>query len=172
VLSPGISYPKNKRYTLQWLVLPSPPGILNIFPNNNDAAFENHRIAKPSDLLLHYNYGVAVVKQWGRNVKILEKRPGFPRPSKPVPAPMGRKKEKKNHGASIKKRAEATRQEGQGTSKKRKTRNSTRAQDADSEALPSWDADDTVMAYSANPKVAQQRRAWKEKKQKERMEEV
>ncbi|KAI0284686.1 hypothetical protein BGY98DRAFT_1183550 [Russula aff. rugulosa BPL654] len=36
--------------------------------------------------LLHYNYGAAAVKQWGKNTSILTNRPEVPRP--PVPAPV------------------------------------------------------------------------------------
>ncbi|KAJ7867348.1 hypothetical protein B0H14DRAFT_3441796 [Mycena olivaceomarginata] len=36
-------------------------------PNNKDAAFKKHsKKPKPSPLLLHYNYGVAVLKWWGK----------------------------------------------------------------------------------------------------------
>jgi len=44
-------------------------------PNNSDAAFRKHkRFAKPSSLLVHYNYGCAAVKWWGRNVEVLQAR--------------------------------------------------------------------------------------------------
>ncbi|KAJ7729221.1 hypothetical protein B0H14DRAFT_3518366 [Mycena olivaceomarginata] len=36
-------------------------------PNNKDAAFKKHsKKPKPSPLLLHYNYGVAALKWWGK----------------------------------------------------------------------------------------------------------
>ena len=59
------------------------------FPNNNDATFMDQLLPKSADLLLHYNYGAAAVKQWGKNTSVLTDRPDIPRPSVPVPAPMG-----------------------------------------------------------------------------------
>lgn len=53
-----------------------------MFPNNLDAAFKNRQKPKPSDLILHYNYGAAAVKYWGRNLEVLDKdkRPDLPHP--------------------------------------------------------------------------------------------
>ena len=44
-----------------------PPNILVVNdPNNSDATFLNNtQVPKPSDLLLHYNYGAAVVAKLG-----------------------------------------------------------------------------------------------------------
>jgi hypothetical protein len=61
-------------------------------PNNSDAAFKKHtHIHKPSPMLLHYNYGVAAVKWWGRGKEHLgiKNRPAIPRPSVPVRAATG-----------------------------------------------------------------------------------
>lgn len=46
---------------------------------------------KPSDLLLHYNYGAAAVKLWGHGIEVLHNQFNPPRPSEPqaVPAPSG-----------------------------------------------------------------------------------
>jgi len=61
-----------------------------MIPNNRDAAFRKHtQKAKPSDLLLHYNYGAAAVKWWGRNVEVLHNESEPPRPSLPVPTASG-----------------------------------------------------------------------------------
>ena len=50
-------------------------------PNNVDARFvTGTNIPKPSDLLLHYNFGAAVVKYWCCNQNILVERPNIPRP--------------------------------------------------------------------------------------------
>ena len=83
-LYPGTEYPDGSRYTLQWIV-PSPSPVDNMSaPNNADARFvTSTRISKPSDLLLHYNFGAAAVKYWCRNQSTLVKRPNIPRP-KPV----------------------------------------------------------------------------------------
>jgi hypothetical protein len=84
----NVSYPTDARYTFQWIVAPKNLYILNRYPNNNDAAFLNQELPKPEDLLLHYNYGAAAVKQWGRNTSVLNNRPDVPRPPAPVPAEM------------------------------------------------------------------------------------
>ncbi|HEV7737157.1 MAG TPA: hypothetical protein VGO47_07275, partial [Chlamydiales bacterium] len=76
-------YPHGKRYTLQWLVPNSGVKLQKIneqhTPNNRDAAFlkealndHNDESSLPSGLLLHYNYGAAVLKNWGRNKAFLD----------------------------------------------------------------------------------------------------
>ncbi|KAF8349399.1 hypothetical protein F5887DRAFT_492297 [Amanita rubescens] len=72
------NYPTSSRYTLQWLADDN-PFVRQVFPNNSDAAFVSQK-PKPSDLLLHYNYGAAAVKNWGRNHDVLSDRHGLPRP--------------------------------------------------------------------------------------------
>ena len=64
----GVSYPLDSRYTLQWLVTPN-EATLDRIPDNNDAVFKNHELPKPNDLILHYNYGAAATKHWGRNTE-------------------------------------------------------------------------------------------------------
>lgn len=84
----GTSHPRRSRYTLQWFA--ANDEILHAtFPNNSDAAFLSHHKPKPSYLLLHYNYGAAAVKNWGRNHAILGSRSGLPRPHPPEPVAMG-----------------------------------------------------------------------------------
>ncbi|KZP28688.1 hypothetical protein FIBSPDRAFT_947515 [Athelia psychrophila] len=87
-LAPDVSYPGSFRYTLQWIVNKE-QFILERYPHNNDATFKSQRLPKPADLLLHYNYGAAAVKQWGKNISVLTDRPNIPRPSAPAPASMG-----------------------------------------------------------------------------------
>ncbi|KAI9566237.1 hypothetical protein HD554DRAFT_2279022 [Boletus coccyginus] len=75
------SYPHGSRYSLQWLA--TDYESLRRFshaalPSNSDAAFISHHKPKPSDLLLHYNYGAAAVKYWGRNCAVLGNHPGLP----------------------------------------------------------------------------------------------
>jgi hypothetical protein len=71
-------------WVLPYFVVASAPFetclLETMFPNNSDGAFLNQHEPKPSDLLLHYNYGAAAVKHWGRNVDVLDKRPDLPRP--------------------------------------------------------------------------------------------
>ena len=81
-LLPGSSYPHGSQYSLQWLIDYPPLHRIShcALPSNSDAAFVSHHKPKPSDLLLHYNYGVAAVKHWGRNHDVLGNCPGLPRP--------------------------------------------------------------------------------------------
>ena len=86
-MSDYVKYPRQSRYTLQWLALPSAV-VTAAIPNNIDAAFKtNTRKPKPSDLLLHYNDGAAAVKRWGYGTDILRSRANPPRPPVPFPAP-------------------------------------------------------------------------------------
>jgi len=41
----------------------------------------DQQLPKPADILLHYNYGAAAVKQWGKNTTVLTNRPDIPRPA-------------------------------------------------------------------------------------------
>ncbi|KAI9571174.1 hypothetical protein HD554DRAFT_257636 [Boletus coccyginus] len=84
----GTSHPRGSRYTFQWFAA-NDETLHATFPNNSDAAFLSHYKPNPSDLLLHYNYGAAAVKNWGRNHAILGSRPGLPRPHPPVPVATG-----------------------------------------------------------------------------------
>ncbi|KAJ7242639.1 hypothetical protein C8J57DRAFT_1557458 [Mycena rebaudengoi] len=56
----------------------------SFFPNNNDATFHDHALAKSADILLHYNYGAVVRKHWGKNMARLEQKEHHPKPPKPA----------------------------------------------------------------------------------------
>jgi hypothetical protein len=61
-ISEDVSFLTCAHYTLQWLVDPG-EGMTFIIPNNSNAAFKkNTRRQKPSDVLLHYNYGAAAIR--------------------------------------------------------------------------------------------------------------
>ena len=62
----NVSHPTNTRYTLQWIITPKSTIIQDTYPNNNDATFIDQQLPKPADLLLHYNYSAATVKQWAK----------------------------------------------------------------------------------------------------------
>ena len=79
----GVSYPLESRYTFQWLMTPN-ERTLDRDPDNNDATFKNHDLPKPDDLLLHYNYGAAAVKHWGRNMEDVLNHPHPPVPPAPT----------------------------------------------------------------------------------------
>ena len=129
----NVSYPTGSRYTLQWIVTPRET-ILYHFPNNNDATFMNQELPKPADVLLHYNYGAAVVKHWGKNASVLTNRPDVPR----LPVPV---------------------QGGQGAGSKRK---SSKGAAADLEAQDTWDEDDVILFLWGNSKAAGERHAQRE----------
>ena len=72
----NVAYPRVGCYTLQWLKAPPDRLTSNVIPNNRDATLKRRsREAKPSDLLLHYNYGAAAVKQWGHGIQTFQQLP-------------------------------------------------------------------------------------------------
>lgn len=82
---PGAEYMSDGTcFTLQWIVHELDQRFQElderlVAENNTDAAFlQNTGLPKPSGVLLHYNYGAAVVKYWGRNTMLLTDRPGIP----------------------------------------------------------------------------------------------
>lgn len=90
LITPGTGYPEGERFTLQLIE------ILDDFERSiaveicgvgQDAAFSSGtHIAKPSGVLLHYNYGAAAVKWWGHHTDVL-RSPGPPHPPPPPPPP-------------------------------------------------------------------------------------
>jgi len=65
MLADNVAYPGNGRYTVQWLTPPSAM-MKRLLPDNTDATFGNHiRSNRPSDILLHYNYGAAARRRVG-----------------------------------------------------------------------------------------------------------
>ncbi|KAH9952808.1 hypothetical protein BC827DRAFT_1252193, partial [Russula dissimulans] len=74
-------YPVGERFSLQVVAGDlDRNSLLLAYPNNTDAAFKRGtNLPKPSSLILHYNYGAAAVKLWGRRTEILD-RPNIPRP--------------------------------------------------------------------------------------------
>ncbi|KAH9959456.1 hypothetical protein BC827DRAFT_1361119 [Russula dissimulans] len=73
-------YPVGERFSLQSVGDLHRSTLLHVYPNNTTAAFKRGtNLLKPSPLILHYNYGAAVVKLWGRRTEVLN-RPNIPRP--------------------------------------------------------------------------------------------
>ena len=73
-------YPVCERFSLQLVGDLHRSKLLHAYPNNTNAAFKRGtNLPKPSALLLHYNYGAAVVKLWGRRTDVLN-RLNLPRP--------------------------------------------------------------------------------------------
>jgi hypothetical protein len=169
ILRTNVSYPTNSRYTLQWIVTPGDEFALNLFPNNNDATFMNQRLPKPADLLLHYNYGTAAVKQWGKNTSILTNRPDIPRPLVPALTSMEPTRDKHDHSKSIQKRAAATGQGGEGSGSKGK-RKRTEGAAGDLEEQDRWDEDDVMLFFWGNSKAAMDRHAQKKQERTKHLE--
>jgi len=73
-------YPVGERFSLQLVGDLGRGVMLRMFPNNIDAAFKRGtHLPKPSALLLHYNYGAAIVKLWGHRTEVLD-QPNIRRP--------------------------------------------------------------------------------------------
>ncbi|KAF7345562.1 hypothetical protein MVEN_01574900 [Mycena venus] len=105
ILPDGVKYSTNPRYTLQWLNGDS--YIQSLYPNNKDAAFKEfvRKTTLPSPLLLHYNYGVAALKWWGKGPEYLIT--ARTRPAPPIPAAMGPSKSKHDRSVRTKKLEDA-----------------------------------------------------------------
>src|SRR3984957_18085747 len=164
MLPTTVRYPTMERYTLQWLV--TPVGFLRtMVPNNMDAAFKiNTTRSKPSDLLLHYNYGAAAVKWWGHGTELLRNRATPPRPSTPVPAPV--EAPKTTHDRTI---AIAKRQKARATSARNAIAGAS-GEPVESEGKVSWDEDDVILFCWGNSQAAIERHRKKVEETTQRME--
>ncbi len=161
-----VSYPQNSRYTVQWLVIPPDKSTERRLRNNSDATFKNHDLPKPADLILHYNYGAAAVRCWGRNQRVLE-RPDVPRPER-TSLPIGR------HGPgshdrelTIQKR-EKRKRDGDEDDGRRPGPSGNRAEEP--EAKRRRDEDDVILYYWGNSKAARERHARKEDERRDYLE--
>ena len=159
-IRPDVMYPANSRYTLQWLE--PTEDVLLFLPNNVDATFKRStRQSKPSDILLHYNYGTAAVKIWGRNTAVLERLATPPRPRVPVQAKAGPSKDVHDRTIAIKReevknRAEAGAGAGAGL--------------VESEGQATWDEDDVMLFFWGNTKAALERHLKKANEDAHRVE--
>ncbi|KAF8520597.1 hypothetical protein BU17DRAFT_75593 [Hysterangium stoloniferum] len=147
-----VTYPTNSRYTLQWL---NPdPATQELLPDNRDAAFKKGtKKAKPSDLLLHYNYGVAAVK-------CLRKLAQPPRP--PVPAPSGPSRTTHDRMTTVNKRdaARAAGRSGAGNAAAGPSTAGAATEEGelvDSKGQPKWDEDDVMLFFWGNSQAARER---------------
>ena len=160
---PDVVYPRIARYTLQRLTEPTPDSILlAVTKNNMDAASKKgSRQPKPSDLLLHYNYGAAAVKLWGHGARVLQDRPNLPRPRGP---PMTQ-----NNRYTIQK-LDSARGAGEGGS------GNAAAGGGPGEMVDSqrdqarWDEHDLMLYFGGNTKAAKERHRKKQEDSSRRME--
>ena len=144
-LNDDVIHFENSRYTLaaQWLIPPNAP-MHRQLPNNSDAAFgKTSGAKKPSALLLHYNYGAAAVKFWGRKTKKCC-------PKKPIPSPSGpSKKVHDTRSKMLKMRktasAAATKLKKTATSKGKQKRKA------------AWDEDDVMFFVWGNSRAVSER---------------
>ena len=90
-------YPVGERFLLQVIGDVERDALLDAYPNNTAAAFKRGtNLPKPSALLLHYNYGAAVVKLWGHRTEVLDQR-NIPRPRVVTNRQPGRPPRHKNN---------------------------------------------------------------------------
>ena len=167
-LDASVTYPKGVRYSLQWLATPSVMMSL-VTPNNLDATFKKQtRKPKPSDLLLHYNYGAAAVKRWGHGGNLFAT---YENPARPkVPESMRLSKALHDRSIAIQK-WEATQganeagaingdhlgvQPGGGT--------------AESRERTRWDEDDIMLFFWGNSPAAIERHGKQQEQKYEYME--
>jgi hypothetical protein len=61
-------------------------------------------VPKPSDLLLHYNYGAAAIKMWGRGIEVLRDHAKPLRPPPPKQVEMGPSRTTHDRRTAIQKR--------------------------------------------------------------------
>ncbi|KAF8343708.1 hypothetical protein F5887DRAFT_1134767 [Amanita rubescens] len=151
--SPDVSYPTRNRYTLQWLESQD-AATMHFFPNNSDAAFRNlPRERKPSALLLHYNYGAAAVKNWGRGKDVLQRLANPPRPQVPVPVPAGPPRVIHDRAATVGKLQAARIRGGGGAG----AGAGAGAGVMESDGQGIWDEDDIMLFNWANTRAAKNR---------------
>ncbi len=105
------------------------------------------RANKPSALLLHYNYGAAAVKLWGRGAHVIEDL--AKRPPEPDPIPSGPSEMTHDRNPAIRKRkkaqADAEKAEKQKTSASQGSKHN------------SWDEDHVMLFFWGDSRVATNR---------------
>jgi hypothetical protein len=162
-----VCYPSRSRYTLQWLVTPDVYEG-HVVPNNSDAAFKKHSgRPKPSELLLHYNYGAAAVKCWGHGTEVLQSL-AKPRPTVPVPTPIGPSKTAHNRSVTIRKRDAARAADGGGAGNA--AAGPSTGELVESEGQATWDEDDVMLFFWGNSQAAKQRHLKKVQENTQRTE--
>jgi hypothetical protein len=163
-MPPNVSYPDHERYTLQWLLNPG-PFMLTVIPNNVDAAFKTtSKKPKPSDLLLHYNYGAAAVKWWGHGINFFKNCTNPPRPAVPVPAPVEASRTTHDRTIAIAKRNKAWR-----TGAESATTGARTGEMVESDGQALWDEDDVMLFCWGNSRAAIERHRKKVEETTQRM---
>jgi len=163
-----VKYPKTTRYTLNWLRTPDNI-TLSVLPNNRDAMFSKKTTKpKPTDLLLHYNYGAAAVKWWGHGVDVLQNRSNAPRPSVPVQAEAGPSRTQHDSANTIQK-LDLARGAG-GVAVGNAPAGAGAGEMVDSEDQAQWDEDDVMLFLWGNSKASKDRYRKQKEENTQRME--
>ncbi|KAM6490780.1 hypothetical protein JOM56_013743 [Amanita muscaria] len=149
-------------FLLVAVILLVDPGedVTFMIPNNNDAAFKkNSRKPKPSDLLLHYNYGAAALKCWGRGLEVLQNRANPPRPPVTVPAPTGPSRTAHDRETVIRKFRTAWDPGGGGGGGGAGSSTAGAGTEGlvESEGQAMWDEDDAILFFWGNSQAAKER---------------
>ncbi len=145
-IADDVRYPEGSRYSAHWLE-PGGNGQIMV-PNNTDATFGRYSAArKPSALLLHYNYGAAAVKRWGRNEHLLQSQTTESRPPKPPPKSFRPPFIPAKRGVAIEKRKKALAAE----EAKRAGASTGATHNA------AWDEDDAMLFFWGNSRAAKER---------------
>jgi len=151
-----------------------------MIPHNSDAAFKRDTdVPKPSDLLLHYNYGAAAVKMWGQGTEVLRDNAEPSRPPPPKRVKTGPSRSTHDRTTAIQKRdvaRNAKRGSGRNaTAGPSRTARSAQKRDTDgvgsgnavagpgikgivdSEGQAPWDEDDVMLFLWGNSKASKDR---------------
>ena len=159
-MSEDVRYPSPDRFTLQWLIDPEDDYTRRLIPNNSDAAFKKDSPKpKQSKLLLHYNYGAAAVKRWGRGIEVLQKRAKPPRP------PTEPSETMHDRTIAISKRDAAWSGDGGNSQAPTGTEEL-----VESDGQDSWDEDEVMLCFWGNTPAAKQRHLEKVQETTLRME--
>ncbi|KAJ7816651.1 hypothetical protein B0H13DRAFT_2380288 [Mycena leptocephala] len=163
VITPSSMKTSNTRqihYTLQWLM--ATEHHKRDVPNNKDAAFKKHsKKPKPSPLLLHYNYGVAALKWWGKGPEYLLS--ARTRPAPLIAAPLGPSRSTHDRSLTTTKLAQARQLAGlQGGS-------GDNGEVDDIDARHESEAERLVLTFYANTPAARSRRAKQQAERTDRM---
>ena len=141
------------RYTLQWLKPLNEVASATI-PNNSDATFrQNTRLGKPLDVLLHYTYGAAAIKCWGKGTRVLQGRGNIPRPSKSEPAGAGPSRTKHDR-TIVRRELDKCRNKGGGEGS---AAGAETGGVVESEDQAEWDEDDVMLFLWGNSQAAKER---------------
>jgi len=161
-----------------------------MIPRNSDAAFKiRTRVSKPSDLLLHYNYGAAAIKMWGHGKEVLQKHAKPPCPPLPKPVEMGPSRTTHDRKSTIQKHERNVKRGGGGNATAGPSRTTrtcrTRGRDTDVvgggngpgiegivdlEAQAPWDEDDVMLFLWGNSNASKDRHRKKLEESTQHME--